>query len=115
MKLDKTQRTRHGMGVQASGGTEHRTPSIEGTGSTLQNNGKTLVEEGVGEKMGQGHDGGQVEKYRAQKVERTGLQKKTGKEFSSPETSPLLEVSTLSKTSPSRSCAGPGPPPRQCH
>lgn len=56
MKLDKTQRTRHSMGDQASDGTEHRTPSIEETGAMLQNNGKTLVEEGVGGMMGQGHD-----------------------------------------------------------
>lgn len=66
------------MGAQASVDTEHHTPSIEGTRAMLQNNGKTLVEEGVRVEYGQGHDGGQVGKSRAQKIESTDLQK-TGK------------------------------------
>lgn len=108
MRLGKTQRTRHSMRDEASDRIQHAL--IKGAGAIVQNYGKTLVREGVGKTKGHCHDGGQGAKSRACKVERTGPQKKRG-ELSSPGTCPLLKVSTLNKTCPSRSCAGPGPPP----
>lgn len=73
----------------------------------LQRSGKTLVGGGWAQE-GQGYDIGQVAKSRALGVGRAGRQKKRREEFSSPGTCPLLEISMLSSTSPSRGCAGTG-------
>lgn len=57
MRPGKTQMTRHSMRAEASDHREH--VLIKGAGAILQNDGKTLIREGVGKKRGHCHDEGQ--------------------------------------------------------